>query len=384
MSSRLRVAALIDAAQVSGPARQLTALAERLRDVGVDLRVVTFHRTGHPRSPFLDYLGRAGVPYTVIADEGPLDLRLLPRVRSALSAWRPDVVQTHGYKPTAIAYALRHTGARWPWTAFSHGATAENRKVELYNWLEQRFLGGADRVVVMSQEQRRRLARLGDRVRVLHNAAIPLPADDTATDDRAGWMGALERVAGGTSRAPVMGVVGRLSPEKGVDVFLRACRELIQRQTPFAAIVAGDGQEREKLERLSDELDLAGHVRFIGPVAAVQTLYKRLDLVVIPSFSEGIPNVLLEALRADVPVVGTRVGAIPEVLEDTRAGVTVQPGDPRALADAIAQGLLLKADASSRAARRVVTERFSPERRVQAHVELYDELVKERRMGIAS
>ena len=381
MSSRLRVAAVLDTAQVSGPGRQLAALAVRLRAAGVELRVFTFHRRGRARSPYLDYLENADVRFTVIPDDAPLDVRLIPRLRRALSQWMPDIVQTHGYKPTALAFALRCSGARWPWIAFVHGATAENRKVELYNWLGERLLGAADRVVVMSREQQASLSRLGDKVCVLHNAAIPLP-DDTRDGDTTAWM--LEDRSGEEVRKPLVGVVGRLSPEKGVDLFLRACRELARRRVDFCAVVAGDGPEREHLEELRDALGLGGQARFIGSVTAVQALYARLDLLVIPSRSEGLPNVLLEALRADVPVVATRVGAIPEVLEATRAGVLVAPGDPRALADAIEHGLSLKSDARSREERQAVTERFSPRRRTRAHLELYDEVIRGRHLKAAS
>jgi glycosyltransferase involved in cell wall biosynthesis len=355
-----------------------------LAPAGVEFRVITFQRAGRPRSPYLDYLDRAGVQYTVIPDGGRLDVRLVPRLRSVLSEWAPDIVQTHGYKPTALAFALRYTGATWPWIAFSHGATAEDRKVKFYHWLESRLLAGADRIVVMSLQQRDGLPRLGHKVRVLHNAAIPLPADEPASDGGGPQNLAWEINQANDAPCPLVGVVGRLSPEKGVDVFLRACSELVLRKVAFSAIVAGDGPERRSLERLRIGLGLESHVRFTGAVSAVRAMYARLDLLVIPSRSEGLPNVLLEALRADVPVVAARVGAIPEVLESSAAGMLVRPGDPVSLADAIARGLALKADPASREARREVTERFSPDRRMQAHVQLYDELLGRQLTGMAS
>jgi glycosyltransferase involved in cell wall biosynthesis len=369
----IRVAALLDTAQVSGPGRQLAALAVQLMKAGVELRVITFHRDGRARSPYLDYLDAAGVRYTVIPDGGPLDARLVPRLRRVLADWKPAIVQTHGYKPTALAFALRACGARWPWVAFSHGATSENKKVKFYHWIELRLLGAADRIVVMSRQQRDALRGLGGKTRVLHNAAIPLPADP-----------ALDGAAHETSRtrhgdefgSPLVGVVGRLSPEKGVDVFLRACRELSRRGIAFSAVVAGEGPERRSLDALRRALGLEDRVRFLGPVAAVRAMYAALDLLVIPSRSEGLPNVLLEALRADVPVVGTAVGSIPDVLDSSAAGVVVPPGDSAALANGIARGLSLKADPASRNARRAVTERFSLERRVAAHLQLYRELLE--------
>jgi glycosyltransferase involved in cell wall biosynthesis len=335
--------------------------------MGVEIRVVTFHRAGRARSPYLEYLERAGVRCEVLEESGPLDARLLVRLHRLLSSWKPDVVQTHGYRPTALAYALRSAGARWPWIAFFHGVTTENLKVRLYHWLDRRMRSSADRVIVMSRTELEGQSRLGARASVLHNAAIPLPPEPVAA--------APSMSARGTTTAPRIGVVGRLSPEKGVDVFLHACKGLVDRGVAFSAIVAGDGPERRSLEQLRDDLGLAERAHFVGGIAAVQSLYASLDLLVIPSRSEGLPNVLLEALRADVPVVATSVGAIPEVLEGSAAGELVPAGSADALADAITRALRLKQDAASRAARGDVVARFSVERRAQAHLRMYEELL---------
>ncbi|HKC90598.1 MAG TPA: glycosyltransferase family 4 protein [Candidatus Limnocylindria bacterium] len=372
----IRVAALIDARQVSGPGRQLAALAGCLASKGVEMLIVTFHRVGRTRAPFVDYLERAGVQHTVIPESGPLDWRLILRLRRVLVHWRPDIVQTHGYKPTVLAYALRRSGARWPWIAFFHGATYENAKVRLYNWLDDRLLPGADRVIVMSRRHLDRLARLRGKTRVVHNAAIALPEAELGSKALPTFDTSL---AG--ARRPRIGVVGRLSPEKGVDVFLRACRELTQRGVAFSAIVAGDGPERGELQTLRDELGLRECVDFVGATSAVQSLYASLELLVIPSRSEGLPNVLLEALRADLPVVGTDVGAIPEVLDSPLAGTVVPSESPAALADAIIRALPLKDETAARSARRAVVERFSIERRASEHLSLYGDVLTSQGSG---
>lgn len=363
-SVSLRIAALIDTVQVSGPGRQLAALASCLSQRGVVVHVITFHRRGRPRSPYLDYLESAGVPYSVLEEDGPFDVRLVMRLRRLLARLEPTIVQTHGYKPTALAYALRRAGAPWRWIAFFHGATSENLKVKLYHWLDGRLFRTADRVIVMSRLHAQRFAFLGSRVGVLYNAALPLAGltDPTARERRGGL-------------PPRLGVVGRLSPEKGVDVFLQACRTLVDRGVKFTAVIAGDGPARVALEQLRDALGLAAHVGFLGTTVNIERVYASIDLLVIPSRSEGLPNVMLEALRADVPVVATRVGAIPEVLESTLAGVIVPPGSSAALADGIVAAVPMATDDHARAARRGVTERFSIDRRAAEHLALYGELV---------
>jgi glycosyltransferase involved in cell wall biosynthesis len=89
-----------------------------------------------------------------------------------------------------------------------------------------------------------------------------------------------------------------------------------------------------------------------------------------------LPNVLLEALRADIPVVATRVGAIPDVLNSPRAGLVVPPGSATALAEGIARALPLRSDPAARNARRLVVDRFSLERRVAEHLRLYSDVLR--------
>lgn len=365
----LRVVALIDTVQLSGPGRQLAALARCLSSRGVDLRVVTFHRTGRARAPYLDHLDGANVRYLVLPESGPLDARLIARLRRVLADWAPSIVQTHGYKPSALACLLRLAGAEWRWIAFSHGTTTENPKTRFYHWLDARLMARADRVVAMSRRHQAALSHLGGRACVVYNAVLPAaPEDARAAPGLPADLVDMPR--------PVLGVVGRLSPEKGVDVFLHACGELARRAVEFSAVVAGDGPQRKELETLRDALDIHDRVRFVGTLAQVESLYSCLDLLVIPSRSEGLPNVLLEALRANIAVVATQVGAVPEVIDSPGAGTLVLPEAPVALADAIERSLAGENDAEATAARRMVAERFSLERRVLAHLELYADVLR--------
>jgi glycosyltransferase involved in cell wall biosynthesis len=217
----------------------------------------------------------------------------------------------------------------------------------------------------MSRAHLAHFSRLGERACVVHNAVLELPAEPSR--------GAGARMASGAR--PRLGVVGRLSPEKGVDVFLHACDALARQRVSFTAVVAGDGPARAELERLRDTLDLTARVDFVGAITDVASLYASLDLLVIPSRSEGLPNVLLEALRADIPVVATRVGAIPDVLNSPRAGLVVPPGSATALAEGIARALPLRSDPAARKARRKVVDRFSLQRRVAEHLRIYTEML---------
>ena len=366
---RLRVAALVATERVSGPGRQLTALAEHAAAAGVEFLVVVFHRRGRPTPELARHLSDRGVPYQVVEDRGPLDWRLVANIGRLLRGWQPDIVQTHSYKATAVAFALRALGASWKWVGCFHGLTTENRKTRFYHSVDQRLLGWADRVVVVSQEQVRHFVHCENKVRVVHNATLRLPTPlDPREHDRLDAQ--LQRLP-----RPVIGVVGRLSPEKGVDVFLEACSLLAFRRPAFSAIIAGDGPERERLEALCRRLSLERRVLFLSHVPNVGAVYGNLDLLVLPSRSEGLPNALLEGLQTDVPIVATRVGGIPEVIGSSPAAVLVPPESAVALADAMDAALTSGSTPAAREARQEVARRFSISRRVADHLALYRDIL---------
>ena len=366
-----RIAALVPDDAIR-PARQVTALARALHRAGIDWLVIVFHRRGRPPSRCAHYLQEAGVQHCVVEDRGPIDWRMALRVATILRRWRPSIVQTHGYKATALAYLLHRLRLPWAWIGFCHGATTENLKGRFYHWVDRWLLGAAERIVVMSHARAQAFRHCGSRVRVIYNAALAPPsAGNPAEGDR------LAALAG-TLRRPIIGVVGRLSPEKGVDVFLDACAVLARKGLTFSALVAGDGPDRARLEARCARLGLASCIRFLGQVDNVDVVYRNLDLVVLPSRYEGLPNTLLEALQTDVPVVATAVGAVPEVIGTSGAARVVAPESAAALAAAIERAVTQGDSAEAAAARRDVVRHFSLERRVDAHVQLYRELLEER------
>jgi glycosyltransferase involved in cell wall biosynthesis len=137
-----------------------------------------------------------------------------------------------------------------------------------------------------------------------------------------------------TADKKLIGLVGRLDPIKGHPLFLEAARILAAQRTDLVFVCVGDGPEpyRRQLHRLGAELGLGELLIWAGsrPYRDMPDVYNALDLLCLPSHSEGFGNVIAEALACGVPCVATRVGGIPEILGDL--GITVPPGDPAALA----------------------------------------------------
>lgn len=364
---RVDVLALVAAETVSGPGRQLAGLARALADENIVLHVLVLWRQGHPFPPYAEYLADAGVPCDVVPDRGPLDRTVARLVRDAIERLRPRIVQTHGYKASAALWLLRRTGERVPWVGFYHGHTTENWKARLYHRLDRRLLGAADRIVVMSARQEHEFRSHGNRVQLIYNAIVPLPATQSG-ESRA----LRDRLA--RAPRPLIGVVGRLSREKGVDLFVRACGVLARRGRTFTAVIAGDGPERAALEGLARSEGVGDATEFLGSVSDPATLYSELDLLVLPSRSEGLPNVLLEGLAANLPVIATAVGAVPDVLGSPDAGQLIEPESVAALGDSIDAALARPGTPGTPEGRARTCAAFSLENRLRKHVALYRSL----------
>ncbi|KQW43266.1 MULTISPECIES: glycosyltransferase [unclassified Roseateles] len=135
---------------------------------------------------------------------------------------------------------------------------------------------------------------------------------------------ALRSALGLAPQAAVVGFVGRLSPEKGPDVFVR----MVQRLPPDVhGVVIGDGPMRAQLGQLGEALGLQQRLHLLGLREDVANLYKELDVVVSSSHSEAMPLALMEAMASGLPVVATRVGGVPALIEQGRSGWLVAPGD---------------------------------------------------------
>jgi len=133
----------------------------------------------------------------------------------------------------------------------------------------------------------------------------------------------------------VLGLVGRLEEQKGQRFLLAALPELSREIPDLTVLLVGEGRERDALRRLADELGVSSLVHFLGTRRDLPRLFRAMDVFVQPSLWEGLPLTLLMAMGARLPVVGTRVSGVTEVIEDGVNGLLVTPGDSGALAGAV-------------------------------------------------
>ena len=182
------------------------------------------------------------------------------------------------------------------------------------------------------------------------------------------------------ANAPIIGTVGRLDPVKDQAGLVQAFAAVRVAHPDALLLVAGDGPCRADLEQLAIALGQQGHVRLLGNRDDIPAVMSALDVFVLPSIAEGISNTVLEAMASGLPVVATRVGGNPELVEDGVTGTLVARQNPDALATAIA-GYVKDPDLRRRhgqASRWRVTGHFSLERMAEAYADLYASLAARR------
>ncbi len=354
-----------------GPERQMLGLADALPSE-CRTTVVCFREGGRGRE-FLRTAVSRGHAAVGLAHDTPHLFAAAAELAGLLRERAADVLLCHGYKANLVG-RLAARRVRIPAVAVSRGWTAENWKVRAYEWLDRRHLALMDRVVCVSEGQAAKVRQAGvpeSRLTVIRNAAR---LEAFADPDPFGRRDLLAHFPAGVARV-IVGA-GRLSPEKGFDVLLEAAATVLARDPGCGVVVFGDGVERPRLERRLAELRLGGRFVLAGFRRDLDRLLPWADVLALPSHTEGLPNVVLEAAAAGVPVVATAVGGTPEAVLDGETGYLVPPADPTALADRLSAVL---ADEPTRrrmgdAAREFVRERFSFAAQAEAYLALVHEL----------
>ncbi|MBL8604384.1 MAG: glycosyltransferase [Myxococcales bacterium] len=370
----LSVLSFLDAPVVTGPARGLIHLGRALPP-SVRLHVAILRGRGAGPVPPLDTLSGGALTVHTLDELGPFDPTLFVRAARLARELKARVLQSHSYKPHLLALATSKV-LQIPWVGHHHGWTAENPKVKRYHQLDAWSLPKARRVVAVAQSAADIVAREGvtpGNIVVIANAVDARDLQSSLDREAA-------RAALGLSPEAYVGVViGRLSHEKGQDVALDALAEARQQGAAVTLAFAGDGPDREALEALARARGLTDAVHFLGHQREVGRVYAAADLLVLPSRSEAMPNVLLEAMTLGVPVVSTRVGGVPEVARDGVDALIVPSEDPSALAAAIVATVR---DPEARArrvaeAKAVTHARHDPARRAERYLDLYETLLKQ-------
>jgi glycosyltransferase involved in cell wall biosynthesis len=317
-----------------GPERQMLGLAAALAEDATST-FLSFPESGRCRS-FLSVARQQGHESVALKNDSPYFRACIREITEQLERAQADVLCCHGYKANILGRpAARRRGI--PAVAVSRGWTGESFKVRWYERFDRFHLRFMDHVVAVSGAQAEKVRRAGvrqQRITLIPNAIDP----ERFTDADPRYRNKLERFFR-NEKVRIVGAAGRLSPEKGFDVLLSAAARVVEAEPHIGFVIFGHGDCKQALQQQIMLSGLTGSVFLAGFRNDLDRFIPQLDLFVLPSYTEGMPNVVLESCAAGVAVVATAVGGTPEIIEDGVSGLLVPPGDPDALATRILDAL---------------------------------------------
>lgn len=334
----IRVLVFVEAKHVTGPAKNIIELGRRARlhKSGATIDIVIFRRGNEPvGNEFVSACMEAGLRVHSIQERFVYDPAVIGQINQLVTSVRPDIVESHAVK-SHFLIRLTQNQRSCAWVAFHHGYTWTSLKTRIYNLLDSFSLRAACKVVTVCRPFAGALQRIGvqsDRIVILHNTVNPFSC---ASEEE---ISGLRRSLGISEDTQLVLCIGRLSREKGQIDLIKAIallRDACLRESARFVFI-GDGPDRGILENVAKRLSIESSVVFTGQIANMRPFYSTAGLVVLPSYTEGSPNVLLEAMAAGVPVIATSVGGVPEMVTHGKEALVVEKGNPKLLAATIEQ-----------------------------------------------
>ncbi len=367
----VRVLHLRDSPWVDGPGRTILETASRIDPARIDYHIGAFVNGEQPHDLVAAATAR-GLKLHRIADQRGVGKELVDRLVGLIDSLRIDVLHTSEFRSNVLGLLCRR---RRPLRLVStaHGWIANDLRGKVYTMADRLLLRRFDRVVLVSRAMRRRLPAWlvpDARLRVIHNALM--------VESYGRHTANLARQVPDAQREFRILNVGRLSAEKGQELLLAAIAPLCAAHPGLTLSFAGIGPLEKRLREVASKLGIESRVRFLGYIADMPQLYAETDLVVQSSFTEGLPNVILEVAYLGVPVVATDVGGTAEVIEHGRSGWLIPPHSQRALTDAIRDVMREPARflGYARAGRERIERDFTFGARTEAQMRLYEELLE--------
>jgi glycosyltransferase involved in cell wall biosynthesis len=312
-------------------------------------------------------------PLLEIDDGGPFDRNVYRRYLEICREHDVAIWHGHDYKSNWIGLWVNRY---WPMKLVTtvHGWVKFTWRTPLYYAVDRFCLRRYERVICVSDDLEAACLQAGvrrDRCVWIENAI------DTEQFRRSMETKWAKQQLGFDSNRPLIGAVGRLSAEKGFDVLIHAVSRLKQAGEQVNLVIVGEGDQRPALEQLIHQLRLGDCVKLLGFRSDTIQLYQAFDLFALSSYREGLPNVVLEAMALETPVVATAVNGVPKLVTHEQTGLLVPAGDAATLSAAMQR--LLRDDALRltllREARTTIETRFSFTRRMEKVAHVYNDVM---------
>ena len=378
---RPRILHLINNFEVGGTERQAVELLKRIDRNRFDIHLAALSKLGPLYSEIASYFPEI-CEFPVRGFYNLNALRQLLRLRDLLIQEGIRILHAHDFYAGMIgSIAAKIAGVKV--IACQRHLRLSNRRAHL--WGTNLINRLADHVLVNSNPIRDHIiastSSCAPKIVVIENGLeLPDKADESSLAlSRSRRKDALCRELGLPSTTKLVGILARLQPVKGHRLFIEAASLLARHDRPVHFILIGDGPLRSEIQAQAVNLGIDDRVHFLGERTDGRLLISSVDLAVMSSLHEGLPNALMEAMAAGVPVVATAVGGITELVSHRETGYLVPPGDARALAHQMMVALRDSETSSAIAlqGKSKMIERFGMRRMIDSVQSLYDDILTE-------
>lgn len=377
----MKILHIIDSGGLYGAEIMLQNLCAEQKRMGLEPLIASIGCPGEDEKPLEKEARRQGLRVE------PFRMRPGPNIAGALRVMRFvrrekfDILHSHGYKGNILFGLMPKVLRQMPMVATLHGWTWTGGwdRMRVYEWLDRLSLRFIDQVVVVTEAMK---AKVGIKNVSVVNNGIPLDfKNSTGSTNSHNAINATDpidpAIAAFCRNGFTIGAIGRLSREKGFDLLLKAFAGLVREGNDFRLALLGEGGLRGVLEDKARALGIQDRVLMSGYVENGRDCMPLFGLFVLPSLTEGLPIVILEAMAAGVPIVASRVGGIPEVLGNGDAGLLVEPGSVAAVRDGILETTRNPEASRQRAAKahQRVTEHYSSHAMAEKYRQIYQSLL---------
>jgi len=366
----MRILHIISSGGMYGAESVILNLSRTLNEQGHTSLLGIFSNSSNPNLQLHDRALAEGIDSHLIPCNGQIDRTVPASIRALAASSGADLIHAHGYKADVYAYlAMRNTSI--PLVSTCHTWYDDNRLVWLYGVIDRRVLRQYSAVVSVSDDVTWRLLASGvaaNRIHFIRNGIDLRPFTNPAPS--------LRHLA--VPNGVLVGWVGRLTYDKGPDIFLRAIAKVRPQFPDTRYILVGEGPYRPEVERLVTDLALGDVVHLLGQLQDMPAVYASCDLMVSSSRQEGLPMAILEGMAGALPWIATAVGAVPLVIHNGANGILIPAENFEVLADELGQLLANPEERSTlgAAARLLIESEFSAERMTSDYVRVYSTALK--------
>ena len=372
----IKVLHLRDTNKICGPGKTILETACRIDRNRFDLSIGLFYLQSETVNSYADAAEARGIKIHKLRSKSQFSPGIISAITRVIEQHEIDILHSHDYKSDILTVLVKRRH-NIPIITTAHGWITNSLKSRLYVWAGKQSFRYFDRVIAVSPKIQQEISRFGVSDRQLELVYNAIVAEDyRAENHESGYLRARFDIP---KDHRIIGNIGRISPEKGQKDFILAAKSVSEAFRNVSFVLTGDGPDRGPAEELIRSLDLGNKVFLTGHLSNVKPVYKDIDILALTSYTEGFPNVLLEALCMDTPVLATDVGGVSSIITDRETGILVAPGAPEQIADGL-KYLLSEPDAAKNLAhngKQRVLEQFEFSQRVARIEHIYEQVIAE-------